>query len=161
MFIQIKSIYDVFSLIVLVVIVYFLVFFDVTVITGSLVCVFLQHFIKTLTTGMYPDIFKRPDGATDCSLFNTGGLVDQNSGFPSGHVAIISFIMNFLNFKKRNIIYNIPIILVAISRYVKKCHNMIQISAGYLLGYGIAYIFFKNDAKIKRYFDKILKKYLG
>lgn len=40
---------------------------------------------KKLTTNLKPSyIFKRPNGARDCGLFNTGGLVDDQSGFPSG-----------------------------------------------------------------------------
>ena len=144
MFIKVKSIYDIFSLIVLVAIVYFIVYFDITIILGILVCMLLQDFIKKITKGLYPPVFKRPDGARDCSIFNTGGNVEQESGFPSGHVAIISFVMNFLNLKEKNIIYNIPIILVALSRYFNKCHNIIQIIAGYLLGYGVAQIFFSK-----------------
>ena len=37
------------------------------------------------------------------------------------------------------------------SRYMKKCHNTIQIFAGYVLGYSVANILHEYDDDIKRY----------
>lgn len=163
MFIKLNSIYDLFSIIVVIANIYFLFNFNITILLGVLLCVFLQDFIKEITTGWYPSIFKRPNGATNCSVFNTGGLVDKKSGFPSGHVANISFIMNFLNQDNNNIFYTIlyyiPIILVAISRYAKNCHNIIQILSGYLLGYILAIFFYRNNDSIKNYYERIYKEY--
>jgi membrane-associated phospholipid phosphatase len=120
-------------------------------------CILLHNIFKEITSGWYPPIFKRPNGATDCSLFNTGGLVDHKSGFPSGHVTAISFLMYSLLLKhshigfKNMIQYNIPIVLVAYARIMKGCHNLIQVIAGYLLGYGVAYMLhiYKKEVSIK------------
>jgi membrane-associated phospholipid phosphatase len=117
----------------------------------------IQYCSKKITTGWYPDIFKRPNGATDCNLFNYGGKSDHCSGFPSGHVASITFFMEMLVLRNNvDVLYNkttyyVPILLVAYSRYMKKCHNIIQIFAGYLLGYGVANILYKYDDDIKQF----------
>ena len=88
----------------------------------------------------------------------------MKSGFPSGHVATISFLMNYiLNCPcttddiidyKTFILYNIPIVLVAYARVMKGCHNIIQVIAGYLLGLGVACLL----NKYKYYFENITSR---
>jgi len=130
---------------------------DYTILFGELLCSIIQYFSKKITTGWYPPIFKRPDGATDCNLFNYGGKEDHCSGFPSGHVASIAVFMEMLLLRNNTsglynkIIYYIPIVLMAYSRYMKKCHNIIQLFAGYVLGYSVANILHKYDDDIKQY----------
>lgn len=130
---------------------------DYTVLLGEILCTTIQHFSKQLTHGWYPPIFKRPLGARDCNLFNCGGNAEHCSGFPSGHVASITLLMEMLLLRNNktdlynNIIYHIPIVLTAYSRYMKKCHNIIQIFAGYLLGYCVAKILHTYDDDIQRY----------
>ena len=92
MLIKIDSIYDLISLISLFANLYFLFSMDIVLIIGCMFCILLHNILKEITYGWCPPIFKRPNGATDCSLFNTGGLVDHKSGFPSGHVTAISFL---------------------------------------------------------------------
>jgi len=136
---------------------YILYTLDYTLLLGEIVCAFIQYSSKEITHGWYPPIFKRPDGATDCDLFNRGGIVDHKSGFCSGHVASISLFMKMMLLRsKKNdwystFKYNIPIFLVAYARYMKGCHNLIQIAAGYLLGYGIATILYKYQTNINEY----------
>jgi len=160
MFIKITSIYDFISLFALVVNIYFFYQFNPILIIGFILCVFLQDFLKELTVGWYTPIFKRPNGATNCNLFNTGGLVEHKSGFPSGHVAVVSFFMEFLLLQNESknlynlLYYNIPTFLVAFARVKKGCHNIIQVIAGYILGYGIANFLYIHEKNINEYLIK-------
>ena len=150
-------VYNTISISVVIMMVYLLYSQDYTILFGEILCSIIQHFSKIITNGWYPPIFKRPDGATDCNLFNLGGKVDHCSGFPSGHVASITLLMEMLLLRNNTtglynkITYYVPIMLMAYSRYMKKCHNIIQIFAGYLLGYGVANILHKYDDDIKRF----------
>jgi|TARA_B110000967_G_C18873157_1_gene556644 membrane-associated phospholipid phosphatase len=162
MFIKLNSVYDYISVFAVLVNIYIIYSLDVVLMTGLAASVFFHDFIKEITTGWYAPIFKRPNGAINCSLFNSGGLVDHKSGFPSGHVTAVSFLMNVWLFRNGNkndwktyIIYNIPIALMACARIMKGCHNFIQVVAGYLLGYGIATIVFMYEDKIKDFFRKL------
>lgn len=160
--IKIESIYDLFSLLVLFVNLYVIFSLDIVAIIGFLLAILIQTILKFLTTGLQPSfIFKRPNGATNCGLFNTGGLVDHQSGFPSGHMCSISFIMYYLLLKSNKvnfsniILYNIPILLVAIGRYMKGCHTFIQILAGYIIGSSQAYLLYPNRKQILNMLTKI------
>lgn len=158
MFIKMNSIYDFISIFVLIAYIYILFSLEPLLILGSGLCLFLHDFLKEVTYEWYAPIFKRPDGAMNCSLFNSGGLVDHKSGFPSGHVTLISFLMNMLwlrNNTKMNvstwknlILYNTPIILMGYARIMKGCHNFIQVGAGYLLGYIIANLLYIYETEI-------------
>lgn len=159
--IQVKSIYDILSLLVLFVNVYVIFTLDIVAILGFMIAIYIQVILKKLTTNLQPSyIFKRPDGARNCGLFNTGGLVDHKSGFPSGHVTAISFLMNSIllnkNYTLYNIfLYNVPVLLVAYARVMSGCHNTIQVVAGYILGITIANILQQYKSYIYKYFDKI------
>ena len=161
MFIKVESIYDFISLFALLANLYILYSLEPTLIVGSGLCLFFHDFIKEATTGWYAPIFKRPDGAINCSLFNTGGLVDHKSGFPSGHVTIVSFLMNIMRLRNNTnswsniILYNIPVVLMGYARIMKGCHNLIQVIAGYLLGYCVAYILYKFEDDINHNLDKL------
>jgi membrane-associated phospholipid phosphatase len=136
-------------------------FVSLLLIIGLFFSNFLHLILKSITTDLEPhNIFKRPVGANDCSLFNNGGLVEHESGFPSGHVTSVSFVMNYLYYQssnniKNNFIFNIPTILVAIGRYMGNCHNIIQIIAGYLLGFSIAYLMIKYNTFLKTLMNKL------
>jgi len=158
MIITINSIYDLISLISLFIIIYFIFTFDIILIIGAIVCISIHFIIKLVTNGWYPPIFKRPDGAKNCDLFNKGGLVENQSGFPSGHVTIVSFVIEILLLRNNNndnilkkIYYNIPTILVGYARVGKGCHNCIQVIAGYLLGYLVANVLYKYENAIIEY----------
>ncbi len=163
MFIKLDSIYDFISVFALVANIYILFSLEPTLILGSGLCLFFHDFIKEVTTGWYAPIFKRPNGAMDCSLFNMGGLVDHKSGFPSGHVTSISFLMNMLWLRstKNNwtsiFVYNFPIILMGYARIMKGCHNFIQVVAGYLLGYVVAKLLYTYEIEIKNMLQNIIK----
>jgi membrane-associated phospholipid phosphatase len=160
--IKIESVYDLFSLLVLFINLYVIFTLDIVAIIGFLLVILIQTILKFLTTGLQPSfIFKRPNGAKNCGLFNTGGLVDDHSGFPSGHMCSISFIMYYLLLKSNKvnfsniILYNIPILLVAIGRYMKGCHNIIQILTGSMIGYWLAYLLYTNRKDILNMLTKI------
>lgn len=160
--IQIKSIFDIFSLLVLFVNLYVIFSLDIIAIIGFILAIFIHSIFKNLTTNLEPSyIFKRPDGAMNCGLFNTGGLVDKQSGFPSGHMSSISFVMLYLLLKTKNLtfsnfmLYNFPILLVAIGRYMKGCHTLIQILAGYLLGGLLAYYLYPKSKQIINLLTKV------
>jgi len=163
MFIKLDSMYDFISVFALVANIYILFSLEPTLILGSGLCLFFHDFIKEVTTGWYAPIFKRPNGAMDCSLFNMGGLVDHKSGFPSGHVTSISFLMNMLWLRstKNNwtsiFVYNFPIILMGYARIMKGCHNFIQVVAGYLLGYVVAKLLYTYEIEIKNMLQNIIK----
>lgn len=104
---------------------------------GILITSFFEKIFKYYTKNI--NIFKRPLGANNCDIFNSNGNVENKPGFPSGHVAVTSFFMNYLFFKYNScfsfyFLYCFPIYIMAISRYYKKCHNIEQIIGGYLLG---------------------------
>ena len=160
--IQIKSIFDLFSLLVLFVNLYVIFTLDIIAIIGFILAILIQSILKKLTTNLEPSyIFKRPNGARNCGLFNTGGLVDDQSGFPSGHMSSISFVMLYLLLKTKNLtfsnfmLYNIPILLVAIGRYMKGCHTLIQILAGYTIGGSLAYYLYPKSNQIINLLTKV------
>lgn len=137
---------------------------------GLVITLSIEGFLKKMTTNSSFLPFKRPNGACDCDLFNSGGLVDHKSGFPSGHVASTSFYMTLLYydsieeslFKENNnlklLIYHIPSILMGIARYEKKCHNILQIICGMLLGFYVATILHKNKIHINYRIRKTINK---
>ena len=98
-----------------------------------------QLFIKYLTRNNKKLL--RPKGACDCGIINKGGDASSEPGFPSGHVALTSFFVNYMYFKSFNnygtdidlFFINLIPIFVGLSRYKKKCHNSFQIFSGYLL----------------------------
>ena len=159
-------IYNVISFSVVLMLIYLVVQRDYYLLMGEGICVFIQWFIKEVTEGWYPPIFKRPDGATNCNIFNMGGVVDTKSGFPSGHVATTTlFIITYMlrnNHMNTNLfmLYHIPIILVAYARIMKGCHNTIQVFAGYLLGYGLAIVLHTYNASITEYMTSVYNKYI-
>ena len=100
-------------------------------------------------------VMLRPVGARDCNLFNSGGSYDGGIGMPSGHVMLTTCISLSLLFiyTKTNNLYTISkyypiqftitvlyILLMAISRVKRNCHNIPQVMGGFILGYGLAYL---------------------
>jgi len=152
---KIVSVHDTISISLLLLNIYILVTLQIELISANILAIIIHKYIKHYTIGIYPSIFKRPDDACDCSMFNCGGYYGDKSGFPSGHMTSTSLYMNGLLFKSNKpltvynfILYNIPCILMAIARYEKKCHNIIQIIVGYLFGLSVSYILKKT------YYDK-------
>lgn len=84
------------------------------------------------------DVFKRPKGACNCSLFGNGS--EGDFAFPSGHVASVTFICMsmYVYFKRVEWLFLIPI--VGFSRVYSSCHNTIQVVAGFVYGLFIFYL---------------------
>ena len=97
------------------------------------------------------NVTMRPEGARDCDYLSCGGIVKENSpGMPSGHMATTGYfvVYNILyiikhNYPKGLIVGNI-ILLIAMgwARITKKCHNLIQVMCGTILGSLIGALFF-------------------
>ena len=151
----------------LIVLSYCLYTLDFISIVGCFLAVIIPMLIKAITRNTpFPGIFKRPDGAKDCNLFNTGGVCDRESGFPSGHVTLIAYFCFYIYFQynkelkeylfgddtKREykstqyssqdlyllILCFIPTIMMGYAIYMKNCHNMIQVTAGAITGFAIS-----------------------
>ena len=102
---------------------------------------------------------ERPQGAKGCDFFSIGPDVSGRRGFPSGHMTVTAaccvLIILFLALKSESInIKNntlrlglilgniVLIILMGWARHYKKCHNLLQIGGGTILGTIIAALLF-------------------
>lgn len=99
--------------------------------------------IKELT-GSLGGVFARPAGAAGCDAFCMMGPVGGRPGFPSGHMTTASMLVAGLWFR-----LHAPIVLwigvpwlfaMAWARWFKRCHNLVQIAAGTLVGFAAAAI---------------------
>ena len=140
-----KEIYNIYSFIISLVIIIYCSFSFYTknyaIIIASIIAFVISMSIQFFTYGI--DEFKRPKDADKCFHINTENDSDK-SGMPSGHVATTTaffttlFLMKGDYTLKSLIIYNIPILLMCISRYSNSCHTIWQIFWGYVLGLGVA-----------------------
>ena len=89
---------------------------------------------------------RRPEGAENCDYLSKMGPAKKDApGFPSGHMTTTAF---FAMYKAIDNKENAPLIalLTAIvismswSRYYKKCHTVLQIIGGIILGGGSAFL---------------------
>ena len=74
----------------------------------------------------------RPKGARGCGLLCTNQNDEGKPGMPSGHMSSIAFYGGF--YKITNPLFYIYAILVAFSRWGKRCHSVDQILGGTVLG---------------------------
>lgn len=120
---------------------------------------FIVRFLKDLP---YPKSWRwvtdRPKGAANCDYFSRNGLAKPGTpGMPSGHMthttifATVMIMARYFSargkeFNLENILFygvNISLVLVmAFARYYKKCHNLPQISLGFMLGLGMGILFY-------------------
>ena len=103
---------------------------------------------------IFKNIWYRPYGAKGCDYLSIKGIApDFTPGFPSGHMSTTSYfvIYNILAYKdskpsvKRNTIIVLNLILLTLmgwARIYKKCHTIIQVIGGTILGGGIATLFY-------------------
>ena len=93
-------------------------------------------------------IWKRPSGAYNCGAFNNGGNSAYAPGFPSGHVALATFLACAYGRSSNNMLIQVIGIgyigAVSQSRMKKRCHSMLQIIGGACVGL-IAYILFDTQ----------------
>jgi membrane-associated phospholipid phosphatase len=101
----------------------------------------LSEFIKYIFVGKASP---RPKGARDCNLFCNDGKQEGQPGMPSSHSAEAVFFSAFYFKQTANPILKAGLviypILVMISRYLKNCHTINQVSAGAILGLSSVWI---------------------
>ncbi len=104
----------------------------------------------------YPDFLQkysvRPKGAKGCDYLSMKGNVEGVPALPSGHMATTGYFV-FFNiliiskyFKKYYYLFVVPniilLVLMGWARYIKKCHNLLQIFSGSIYGMFLGKIFF-------------------
>ena len=101
----------------------------------------LSEFIKYNFIGT---VSPRPKGAKDCNLFCNDGKQDGRPGMPSSHSAEAAFFSSFYFNQTTNPVIKAGLvvypILVMLSRYLKNCHTVNQVSAGAILGMSSAWM---------------------
>jgi membrane-associated phospholipid phosphatase len=121
---------------------------------GLLLATFTAAFMKIFIP--YPKWFysytRRPLGAKDCDYCSSNGGKEGDPGFPSGHMTSTSYIVmyNILYLLDNNvtlsgllILLNLAFLLImGWARIIKKCHNLVQVIGGTLLGSIIGYYFY-------------------
>ena len=84
----------------------------------------------------------RPSQALNCNLLCNDGPQGGRPGMPSSHSASVAFFAGFYISEIDNTIGQLFLvgyaILVMASRYVKKCHTILQIIGGALLGLSLS-----------------------
>lgn len=140
-----------------------------------------ERIIKTVLSrknGKLIDIAKRPEGANNCNMFNSGGDASNHSGLISEHTFLIStigfyFIYRFTDQFKHNANYKqslfitflfIWIVLVAVARMKLECHKPEQTLLGFLMGILWGYLVYivieavkSRSEKLKEDENKIMK----
>lgn len=129
---------------------------------GLMVALFAPELVKRLTKIINPEslYWYRPKGAKGCDFQSLKGFAEPfTPGFPSGHMTLTSYVMvfNILMILQKKVRYSNLIIIVNIlfiiamgwARYYKKCHNILQIIGGTLLGAIIAKITLNFIEKIR------------
>lgn len=140
-------IYDFISLTPILFTIYTIFTKEYKLLIGLISITIIQLLIKKSTKNFNKNIFLRPKEACNCSSFNDGGYVGLEPGFPSGHVALTTFFVNYIYFKRYNgdffalFFLNFIPLIIGISRYEKKCHNIYQIFAGYILAIILLHFF--------------------
>lgn len=105
-------------------------------IIGIILClVFIK--VTRFLPALHP-VMLRPKGACNCNIANSGGCYANKIGMPSGHVLLTAFIVSWLVIQNPNpfkvALASFMIVIVAIARYKKKCHNITQVIAGAVIG---------------------------
>jgi membrane-associated phospholipid phosphatase len=102
---------------------------------GLLGTVFLSEFIKYYIVGSSNP---RPTGAKNCNLWCDDGNQAGRPGMPSSHAATVAFFGCFYYPHTDNLWIKNGLILYAglvmVSRYIKQCHTVEQLTVGYIFG---------------------------
>ena len=113
---------------------------------------------------------KRPDEAFDCNMFSCGGKPNYG-GLISGHMVNVTMLSTVAalslyevqSIHPRNVIALTAIIVTtAASRYLTKCHTILQILIGIVVGGGFGYGLFLLQKLLKKFkiFDNDQKEIL-
>lgn len=100
---------------------------------GLLFTAWFSEFLKYSVIGNSYEFSKRPRGAMNCNAFCTDNSCEGEPGMPSSHAAIATFFA-LAYMKDYPILLGTYALLIALSRYVKRCHTVLQIGAGTVLG---------------------------
>jgi membrane-associated phospholipid phosphatase len=104
---------------------------DKNLIIGMLLSIFLSERLKKIN---YPENIRyRPKGNYRCDYINNNNL-DHTPALPSSHMTAITFYVIYQYMRGGNKSYFLLILLMGWARYIKNCHNLIQISAGTIFG---------------------------
>jgi hypothetical protein len=76
--------------------------------------------------------WSRPEGAKGCDLLCMSRNDEGKPGMPSGHMSSLAFYGGF--YKITNPLFYVYGLLVALSRWGKRCHSVDQILGGTVLG---------------------------
>jgi membrane-associated phospholipid phosphatase len=116
---------------------------------GVVIADYTTKLIKYITRDSNIAELKRPADASNCDFFCRNGGCGGNPGFPSGHMTIVSFFFAFLfllgTFHNKALFVSLAIIcilMVALARYNKRCHTILQILTGTAWGTVAAYAWF-------------------
>ena len=90
-------------------------------------------------------VFGRPLGACDCDILCRNGDQSGRRGFPSGHMTTTSVVCTTLALMHGDVGLSlgaaVTIGLMGWARYIKRCHNLVQIVAGTIYGFFVATFF--------------------
>ena len=112
---------------------------------------------------------KRPEGARDCNMFNSGGDTSNDSGMVSSHTFLISTLMFYFVFKFTNNFKNsmnykqyilvglflLWTVVVALARVRLGCHKQHQTITGFVLGIIWGYLLYMVIEMIKNRIPRI------
>lgn len=109
---------------------------------GIILADVVSKVIKRLTQTTGARVFERPAGARDCDVMCRNGDVSGRPGMPSGHATIAAyFVAYFVGYELRGRWLSLGgggaltlFLLVIAARVWKRCHNLLQVLVGTLLG---------------------------
>lgn len=82
--------------------------------------------------------WSRPTGAKGCDLLCLSPNDEGKPGMPSGHMSSLGFYGGF--YQITNPLFYVYGLLVAMSRWAKRCHSVDQIIAGAVMGGGLGWL---------------------
>lgn len=129
----------------------------------------LMKVFLSRTGGELRNWAKRPEGARDCNMFNSGGDASNDSGLVSSHTFLIStlmfyFVYKFTNNFKNSMNYKQYILvgllllwtfIVALARVRLGCHQKHQTITGFVLGAVWGYLLYIVIEMIKNTIPRI------
>ena len=124
---------------------------------GYFSSIFLAQLLKYILFPFF-DFAKRPQGACGCDYNSQKGDLSGRPGFPSGHMSTTAYFVvynllilkntQFIKYSFNRYIFTFSNLLLlgsmAWARYYKKCHNIIQIVSGTILGSCLALFFYSK-----------------
>lgn len=128
------------------------IFFALYILVADTLVYLIKHIPYPENSYLYK-ITRRPEGAKQCDYLSRNNMYTNKSpGFPSGHMTtttlfcVSQMLKAYSTQIKQNTsyIYGIHvtiIILMGLARYYKKCHSILQILSGCVLGGVMAWLY--------------------